>query len=140
MADKIQDFTQLIAGLMTKTIIAANQNKPFPAYPFIIYQSISSNRDNLSVVDSVAINGLLDVEEIKTRRVEEVIQFDVYAEDHLSANEEINNLIDSIEYTYRREILEAVWPRRRLSAGCVRYPGLPPVWQFGCAARRGGGR
>lgn len=107
MADRLQEFAVLLSGLMTKTIIAANQAKALPGYPFIIYQSITEDRDNLSVMKSELINDDLDILETKTRRVENVIQFDIYNSGVLNVAEAARNFVDGIEFTYRRQILEA---------------------------------
>lgn len=105
MADKIQDFCSLIATLTGSRIIAANQAKTLPAYPFITYQTILENRHNLSVESR--IETILDTTETKIKRIESQIQFDVYGTDVLTTSAAIRTFIDNVEYKYRNNIIEA---------------------------------
>ena len=74
MADKLQTFTTLLATLMTKTIIAANQGHKLPAYPFITYQSINEDRESLSVDSSVEVEEV--VTETRKKRIENMDEVD----------------------------------------------------------------
>ena len=104
---KLQEFIVLIAGLMERTIIASKQGRILPAYPFITYQSINSDRNNLDIINSELIENNMDIRETKIRRVENVIQFDIYNTGINNVNSEASNLVDSIDFIFRRQILSA---------------------------------
>ena len=104
--DKLQEFNVLIASLTGLTIIAANQAKKLPSYPFITYQSTSVDRESVDILTSELINGGLDIIETQNKRVEDIVQYDIYGSSIAETKEKARELVNAIEFIHRETLIE----------------------------------
>jgi len=105
MVDKLKELTTLLNNLTSKTIIASNQGKKLPAYPFFTYQVIDEDRDLISNIEREIFN-VDEVRETKTKRIESIIQYDAYHDSISNVSELMRSLVDEIEFTYREDLID----------------------------------
>ena len=99
---KLKDFAILIQNETGKTLIRANQGNRIPEYPFITYQSIGEEQDNVYELEE-SLDGDIATNKYYNR-VEDVVQFDFYAETEEQAKIEAKELIKWLMFQGRQVI------------------------------------